>query len=641
MKRLVLTILIAAGLTSIAAAKYSGGTGTSSDPYRIATAGDLLALAADTADYDANFVLTADINLAGYTFIAAVIAPDSDSSDVSFNGTKFTGIFDGAGKQIANMTIDCDGVDHIGLFGDTVVGSEIKNLRLKNFSINAGDNSICIGGLAGETAGYIRNCFSEGNIIGDSNSSYIGGLVGVEVNDGNIIDSYSVGTITGGNDSNYIGGLVGGIYYNGNIRRCFSTSDITGGNNGSYIGGLVGDNYLGSIANCFSTGILTSETNYFSVGGLVGRNFWGSIENCYSTDEVSAGVTKADLGGLVGTDLGYMGVISDSYFLDIAGPNNNIGLLLTDIQMKQQASFTGWDFVNVWKISEGTGYPKLLWQLSPQVKKCSITAGSKKNTDKISFSGTMSATADDFNDANNSSVANFVEVTISDENSEDMDPCVFTFPVNSKTFKKGKFKSTITSKPLKMSFAFDTKKKTFSFSATNVDLTGLSCPVGIEIKVGDWTGTAEVNEAIVNGKKPIPINLLMDVKNSLRVDKSKFTKKLSVITQLSVSGGFSVGDLGDANMADTNSVAELAGQTFTIPKGNFKANKKGDKFTCSKVKLYDDSFNLIGIASATFNFSKCTFTLTIKNTNFPADAGDTDFGITFASFIGSDEVKLP
>ena len=197
----------------------------------------------------------------------------------------------------------------------------------------------------------------------------------------------------------------------------------------------------------------------------------------------------------------------------------------------------------------------------------------------------MGATADDFNDANKSSDANFVEVTIS---SEDMTPCVFTFPVNGKTWKKGKFSSTITSKPSKMSFAFDTKKTTFSFSASNVDLTGLSCPVGIEIKVGNWTGTAEVNEAIVNGKKPIPINLLMGVEDSLRVDKSKFTrnKTSNNITQVAVSGGFSVENLNDDEYGQRESLLCYCWpQTFTIPAGNFKAGK--NKFTCSKVKLYD------------------------------------------------------
>jgi hypothetical protein len=248
----------------------------------------------------------------------------------------------------------------------------------------------------------------------------------------------------------------------------------------------------------------------------------------------------------------------------------------------------------------------------------------------------MGATADDFNDANNSSDAN-VEVIIRAENAEDMDPCVFTFPVNNKTFKKGKFSSTITIKPLKMSFAFDTKKKTFSFSASNVDLTGLSCPVGIEIAVGNWTGTAEVNEIIVNGpKKPIPINLLMGVKDSLRVDgKPKFTrdKITSNITQIVVGGGFSVKNLTDEDMATHSFSVTIGAQTFTMPEGKFKAGK--NKFTCSNVTLSGGE-----IVSAAFDFNKCTFTLTIKNTNFATAAGETVFGIDFASFSGRDVVNV-
>ncbi|MGA2094350.1 MAG: GLUG motif-containing protein, partial [Sedimentisphaerales bacterium] len=398
-----------------------------------------------------------------------------------------------------------------------------------------------------------------------------------------------------------------------------------------YIGGLVGENFLGGIVNCFSTGTLTSEANYAGIGGLVGRNYWGSIENCYSTDKVSVEVSKADLGGLVGIGLTYspdINFISNSYFLNIAGPNNNKGVPLTDTQMKQQASFTGWDFANVWNISKGIGYPKLLWPI--QVKKCSVTAGSKVSSDKITFSGTMKATFSDFNEAN--------AVTITIDSKDMNSPFIQTFDVNSKTFKKGKFSRTITNKPSKTSFTFDTKKLTFSFSASNVGLTGLSCPVIFDINISDYAGSAVVDESIVNGKKPIPIKLLMGVKNSLRVDKSKFTKKLGVITQLSVSGGFSVGDLDDANMAKNPFEVVVGSQTFTVPTGSFKANKKGDKFTCSKVQV-DAPQN--GITTATFDFNKCTFTLTIKNTNFAADAGNEDFEITFADFTGTDEITLP
>ncbi len=926
-RREILFVAAMVLFSRVCLAKYSGGSGTSGAPYKIGTVTDLLTLGGNTGDYDANFVLTADINLAGHTFTTAVIAPDSNSSDIFFNGTEFTGIFDGAGHTISNLTINTGGSgnDFLGLFGFVGAGGKIENLQLENFGITGGNGSMFIGGLAGENAGTISNCFSESNVTGGNNSLYIGGLVGVEVNDGNIIDSYSAGTVSGGNDANYIGGLAGGIYVNGNISMCFSTSDVTGENNGSYIGGLVGENYLGSIVNCFSTGTVTNEANCFSLGGLVGRNFWGSIENCYSTDTVFVGVNKADIGGLVGTNLTYAGgtFVSSSYFLDIAGPNNDIGTLLTDIQMKQQNSFAGWDFNSVWQISEGVDYPKLAWQsictplsaptnvsatngtyddhiritwnsvsgaagyevwrntsnssgsasklgdytspfddsnvtsgtyyywvkaknscgtsgfsssdsgyislpctvpsaptgvsatdgtyndhiritwnsasgatsyevwrndsnssgsalklgdinaspfddsgvttgktyyywvkaknicgtsgfsssdsgyatqsctvpsaptgvsatdgtysdhirvtwnsasgatayevwrndsnssgsalklgdyTSPfddygvttgttyyywvkaknscgtsdfslsdsgyvstnpstvSIIKCTVTAGSKVNSDKISFSGKMGATANDFNGANKSSNANFVKVTIRAESAEDMAPCVFIFPVNNKTFKKGKFSSTITSKPSKMSFAFDTKKTAFSFSASNVDLTGLSCPVGIEIDVGGWTGTAEVNEAIVNGpKKPIPINLLMGVKDSLRVDgKPKFTKKSGVtaITQVSVSGGFSVGNLSDANMATHLFYVTVGSQTFTVPIGKFKYTK--GKFTCSKVTLSGGE-----IATATFDFNKCTFTLTIKNTSFTTDAGETVFGIDFASYSGRDVVTLP
>jgi hypothetical protein len=252
----------------------------------------------------------------------------------------------------------------------------------------------------------------------------------------------------------------------------------------------------------------------------------------------------------------------------------------------------------------------------------------------------MGATADDFNDANSSVDANFVEVIIRAANAEDMDPCVFTFPVNSKTFKKGKFKSTISSKPFKASFAFDTRKTKFSFSASNVDLTGLSCPVIVDINIGDYAGTAAVDESIVNGKKPIPINLLMDVKNSLRVDKSKFTRNTisGNITQVAVKGGFSAGNLDDANMATHSFSVTIGSQTLTIPIGSFKANKKGDKFTCSKSPVDAPG---AGAVTAAFDFKKGAFTLTIKGTAITDAAGTADFIVDFASFSGNDEVTLP
>ena len=253
------------------------------------------------------------------------------------------------------------------------------------------------------------------------------------------------------------------------------------------------------------------------------------------------------------------------------------------------------------------------------IAKCTVTAGSKDNSDTISLSGTMNATADDFSGDN-------VVVTV---NSSDMvSPLVETFPIAG-NFKGGKFNGSTSN----ASFALDTKTTKFSFTAKNVDLSGLSCPLTVQIKIGDYDVTVEVGETIVNGGKPIPINLLMGVQNSLRVDSSKFTrnKKTGRITQVTVSGGFSLKDTIDMT---TNPFSVSVGtQTFILPAKTFK-NVKG-KFTCSNVKLTG------GIVAATFDSNKCTFTLTIKGTKITDPKALRIFEMEFGHLSESADVSLP
>jgi hypothetical protein len=636
MKRLICTIIVVTGFSISAQAKYSGGSGTGGDPYQIANVTDLLAMGADANDYGSNFVLTADINLGtSGPFTTAVIAPDTDNTNGTFDGNAFTGIFDGNDHKISNLTIDTGGAgnDYLGLFGKIGSGGQIKNLGLINVSITDGNNSSNIGGLVGgNEGGTVSNCHATGTVAGGSNSICLGGLVGYSSNGGLIIQCYATGTITGGNNSEILGGLVGDNS-SGTVSNCYSTGAVTGGNSSYFLGGLVGYNYNSTISNSYSTGAVTGGNNSVILGGLVGSNH-ATVSNCYSTGTVAGGSSSIQLGGLVGWNTF---PVSSSYFLAGSGPDDGNGTPLTDTEMKQQASFVGWDFVNIWTINEDVNYPKLAWQTGTtvisgiiDVTKCTVAAGSKG--DSISFSGTMNATADDFNDANSSSDANFVEVTISDENSNDMDPCVITFPVNGKTWKKGKFSYSGTVNGVKKSFSYVVKTGKFTFAASNINLSGLECTMTININVGDFAGTAEVNETIVNGKTPIPINLLMGVKNSLRVDKSKFTKKSGNVTHIAVSGEFSDKDANDANLLTSLDI-NVGSTTFTIPAGNFK-NTKG-KFTCSNVSITG------GVASATFDFNKCTFTLTIKNTSFPADSGTADFKLEFGDFSESDDVVLP
>lgn len=262
------------------------------------------------------------------------------------------------------------------------------------------------------------------------------------------------------------------------------------------------------------------------------------------------------------------------------------------------------------------------------VKKCTVSAGSKANSDTISFSGTMNATL------GNISAVDAIEVTV--DSNDINSPSVKTFPINDMTFKKSKYNCSKTEGTSKTSFTFDTKTSKFSFTAKNVDLSGLSCPLTMQIKIGDYNATAELDETVVNGpKKPIPILLMMGIKDVLRVDKCqvKHGKKLNT-DQLSVSGGFAVED-PDVNMASEDLVITLDTQQFTIPASSFKAGK--GKFTCSKVKNLSDG----SIAAANFNFNTCSFTLTIKNANIPAISGDVDFCMAFAGFNQCAQITLP
>jgi hypothetical protein len=84
-KFLLSCALVLLCLVPCAFAKYSGGSGEPNDPYQIATAEDLYALADDVNDYNKCFIQTSDIdldpNLPGRrTLTAALIAPDTNST---------------------------------------------------------------------------------------------------------------------------------------------------------------------------------------------------------------------------------------------------------------------------------------------------------------------------------------------------------------------------------------------------------------------------------------------------------------------------------------------------------------------------------------------------------------------------------
>jgi hypothetical protein len=333
----LLIVIFFAGIPAYA--KYSGGRGVPNDPYRIATAADLIALGETPEDYDKQFILTDDIDMdpnlpGGQVFNRAVIAPDMN--DVrNFQGDAFLGSLDGKGYKIRNLSIHNSTRDHLGLFGSIDTSGDIRNLGLEGILIIGSD---CMGSLAGSNSGTITNCNANGKIFGGEQSDWNGGLVGanhgsikdchanvdvtvgdeslalgglVGSNSGSIVNCYSTGNVSGANSNFDIGGLVGSCYLSSIIKDSYATGQVSVGNKCDWIGGLVGNAEMYSeIANCYSIGIITVGGGSLSIGGLVGNNSYGEISNCYSKSSIGGNGSNS-IGGLIG--INFAGKITDCY----------------------------------------------------------------------------------------------------------------------------------------------------------------------------------------------------------------------------------------------------------------------------------------------------------------------------------------
>lgn len=297
-----------------------------------------------------------------------------------------------------------------GLVGDnatveTILGASIT----ESWSEVKVSGDMHVGGLVGRNysepeanpKSSIDNCYAEGDVGCDSlEPSGSGGLVGLNLNS-LISNSFATGNVEG---ESWVGGLVG---HNSSdlsltsedrsiIYRCYAEGNVD-----SFVfntGGLVGRNSNSIVRESFATGNVTTtqgtgDTPY-NTGGLVGRNINDSlIENSYATGKV-VGVNR--VGGLVGQnnpDEGTTAQIINSYSIGIVAGESAGGLIGGDFsgnvissywdtvrsgqatsygnagamgrtteQMTQQATFTDWEFTDIWSIKEGATYPYLDWQ---------------------------------------------------------------------------------------------------------------------------------------------------------------------------------------------------------------------------------------------------------------------------------------
>ncbi|MDP3513222.1 MAG: GLUG motif-containing protein, partial [Sulfuritalea sp.] len=265
----------------------------------------------------------------------------------------FTGILEGFGHTVTGLTIKRSTTDYVGLFAQTGTGSILRNLGLLNVNIIG---RYAVGGLAGSNWSAISNAYTTGTV---SSTDYgVGGLAGRNYK--TIANSYSTANVTGSN----VGGLVGiqgSTVDVGSTTSSYATGTVTG--TGNYTGGLVGYNYATStISNSYSTGAVGGGVNY--LGGLVGGTD-GPISSSYSTGSVTG---SSFAGGLVG--YAGAGTVTNSYWdTETSGKATSAGggTGKTSAEMRQQATFSGFDFTNNWWLSESNTRPFLRSEYSTTI----------------------------------------------------------------------------------------------------------------------------------------------------------------------------------------------------------------------------------------------------------------------------------
>jgi hypothetical protein len=367
-------------------AKYSGGAGTTEDPYLISTPRDLLALSADANDWAAHFLLTADIDMADVPHdVACVIGTE----DIPFRGT-----FDGAGRTIRHLTCITTGRNRIGLFGHIRgLNAEIRDLRLVRPYVDAGGGisvgalighlgtgtavncrveaacvhgSMGVGGLIGWTYATVRDCTAQADVAGDFS---VGGLVGICSPAADIRDCSANASVTG---INRVGGLVGGNTL-ATVYWCSSRGCVTGSCDA---GGLVGVSEGGTITDCYSSASVTSA---MTAAGLVGHTDMschcsgGSlpslVQNCYSTGPVHG---QTDAGGLVGfndPNCFIEGSFWDVRTSGMTASAGGTGLATPLLQVRSTFKSSLWSFApelasrDYWVIRREPQYPCFAWQI--------------------------------------------------------------------------------------------------------------------------------------------------------------------------------------------------------------------------------------------------------------------------------------
>ena len=157
--------------------------------------------------------------------------------------TQYSGTFDGNNKTVSGLYFNGDSTC-IGLFGSSESDGNIKNVGVVDSYFKGNDS---VGGVCGNNAGTITNCYNAGNLTAIESSATIGGICGYN-NGGTIANCYNTGTVTATGSVASVGGVCGCSV--AAISNCYNTGTVTATSSGADISDICGY-YFGPITNCY------------------------------------------------------------------------------------------------------------------------------------------------------------------------------------------------------------------------------------------------------------------------------------------------------------------------------------------------------------------------------------------------------
>ena len=172
--------------------------------------------------------------------------------------TQYSGTFDGNNKTVSGLYFNGDSTC-IGLFGSSESDGNIKNVGVVDSYFKGNDY---VGGVCGNNAGTITNCYNAGNLTAIESSAAIGGICG-----------YNNG---------------------GTVTNCYNTGTVTATGSVASVGGVCGCS-IAPISNCYNIGTVTATSSSADISGICGYNY-GPIKNCYylaDTEDENGGKTTA------------------------------------------------------------------------------------------------------------------------------------------------------------------------------------------------------------------------------------------------------------------------------------------------------------------------------------------------------------